>query len=218
MEKIEINCIIFDLDGVIIDSSKDLINAVRHTMDKYCKREITDESIISYLGNGQRDLIKKSFGTVDDNILEDGLIYYRDYYYNNCTNESVLFKNVEYILNIFKDKSLNILTNKPEGPAKKILEHFGIMQYFDIIAGPETSLKMKPEPDGINIILDKLEIDKQKAIMVGDSDTDIVAGKRAKVYTCGIKGGFGNIDDLSKQNPDFIIDNIIELKNIIKNS
>ena len=78
-------------------------------------------------------------------------------------------------------------------------------------------IKPKPNPEGIYFILEQLKVDSKKTLMVGDSTHDIEAGKQAGIFTCAVSYGYRPLSILKKSNPDFIIDNVKELKNIINN-
>ncbi|MDD3364092.1 MAG: HAD-IA family hydrolase, partial [Syntrophomonas sp.] len=88
--------------------------------------------------------------------------------------------------------------------------------YFDLIVGPESVNKMKPDPEGIIKVLNAFGRDVEQAIMIGDTYIDIEAGRRAGTKTCGASYGLGNKEELIKSRPDFIISDISELLNYVR--
>jgi HAD superfamily hydrolase (TIGR01509 family) len=133
----------------------------------------------------------------------------------NALIETKLYPNVKETLKDIKehrrDKKIALVTNKPEEISKKILAGLGIRQYFDLIMGPESVKKIKPDPEGIRKVLDTFGIVAEKAIMVGDSYVDVKAGRSAGTNTCGVTYGLGNKKELIKAAPDFYISDMSQL-------
>ncbi len=214
--KIEIDAIIFDLDGVLIDSGEDIANAVIHAISDLNTKRHTKQEIISFIGSGVEQLIRKAFDGCDDDTIFKAIKIYREYYIENCTVNTHLYSNVKDTLKYFETKKIAVLTNKLEDQSIKILEKLDIKKYMNLVYGPDSVPNMKPSPDGIFKILKEFDVKPNRAIMIGDSDTDIIAGKRAGVNTCGVTFGLGSLLDLKNEKPEFLIDNMIELKeNII---
>lgn len=214
-EKLSLNVIVFDFDGVIINSGADLANAVQYTQRQLGRPVLPKEEIISYVGRGVENLIRRSFKGSSEEIIQKAIPIYKEYYYNNCVVDTVLYPNVKEILEYFKDKKIALVTNKPENMSRKILECLNVNQYFDMIIGPESVKNMKPDPEGLLKVLDTFGESPKKAIMVGDSHTDVEAGKKAGMYTCGVTYGLGSSEDLIKAEPDFLFDDIAYLKDAI---
>jgi phosphoglycolate phosphatase len=213
--KICVKTLIFDMDGVIVDSRMDIISAVKYTMRQFGLDEISDENIVDNLGKGPKDLIYEAFGDAGFLVKEKGLELYKKYYYNNCTKDTVLYKNVKKVLEYFRDKEVAMVTNKLIEPTKRILNKLEATDYFSIVIGSDSVKVAKPEPDGIKKVLEELKRSPKDAIMIGDSIYDIEAGKAAGVNTCAVTYGFNERRELEKMKPDFLIDDIIELKNFI---
>ena len=88
---------------------------------------------------------------------------------------------------------------------------YHIADYFQVVVGPESVVHRKPDPEAVNKILMRLEIPASKALMIGDTRADILAGKAAKTVTCGVTYGFGSLEEIQRAEPNLIIDDIIEL-------
>jgi phosphoglycolate phosphatase len=207
--------IIFDLDGTLVDSRQDIANAVNFTLREVGLSEKSPGQISSYIGMGVEDLIRKSLGNKQNSSLKRALPIFEQYYRKHCTDNSTLYPGVEEILNFFKHKKKAIITNRNREFAVATLKAIGIYDYFeDIIGGDDTNC-MKPSSCPLDKFLYGLDINKDRTIIVGDMDIDILAGKRAGIITCGVTYGIGKREDITKAKPDFIIDRIIELEEII---
>ncbi|MCX7922516.1 MAG: HAD-IA family hydrolase [Clostridia bacterium] len=214
--KKDVSIIIFDFDGVIVDSGRDIANAVNYALRYFGRRELAYEQLISYVGRGVEHLIGKSFEGGSDEIIKKAIPVYKNYYLENCIKESVLYPDVKEILEYFRDKKIALVTNKPEDLTLKILDGMGVRQYFNMVVGPESVSKMKPNPEGLLKVIGYFGEEAGRTIMVGDSYTDIEAGKNAGTYTCGVTYGLGDVNALTKSGPDFIVDDIKGLTEFIK--
>lgn len=213
--KPKIDTIIFDFDGVIVDSGADIANAVLYTLQYFGRPLLPREEIISYVGHGMESLIQRSFKDCGKEVISRAIPVYKKRYLDNAIVETRLYDNVKYTLEFFKQKNIGVVTNKPEDLAYKILEGLGVRDYFKIIVGPESVKNMKPDPEGLLKVISHFGGQPDKTIMVGDSYTDVQAGRRAGTMTCGVTYGLGDTEELKKESPDFLIDDMKELTDII---
>jgi len=209
-----VDLIIFDLDGTLVDSREDIANAVNHTLRKVGLKEKSLSEITSYIGTGMRDLIRKSLGE-ECGLFDKSLSIFEDYYRRHCAECSVLYQGVKEILEHFKDKRKAIVTNRNYKFALLILKALGIYDYFQDIIGGDDIGCMKPSYCPLDSLMQRFNIDREKTIIVGDMHIDILAGKRAGIITCAVTYGIGRKEDIVKAKPDYIIDNILKLKEII---
>jgi 2-phosphoglycolate phosphatase len=207
--------LIFDFDGVIIDSRDDIAGAVEYSLKHFGRPPLPRDEIISYIGWGADNLIRSCFKGCDDEVIRKAISFYKKYYLDNSVKETKLYKNVEETLDFFKGKKIALVTNKPEDISLSILDKLGVADRFNIVIGPESLKKLKPDPEGILKALDAFGEDPKKTIMIGDTYTDVEAGKAAGTYTCGVTYGIGSTEDLLKASPDYIVDDIIKLTDII---
>ncbi|MEG6614370.1 HAD-IA family hydrolase [Pseudoclostridium thermosuccinogenes] len=214
-QKPYINVLIFDFDGVIIDSRDDIAGAVEYSLKHFGRPPLPRDEIISYIGWGADNLIRSCFKGCDDEVIREAISFYKKYYLDNSVKETKLYKNVEETLDFFKGKKIALVTNKPEDISLSILDKLGVADRFNIVIGPESLKKLKPDPEGILKVLDAFGEDPKKTIMIGDTYTDVEAGKAAGTYTCGVTYGIGSTEDLLKASPDYIVDDIIKLTDII---
>lgn len=218
--KYQVDAVIFDLDGVIIDSGADIAAGVQHILQLFRRPVLSKDEILSYVGHGAEVLIRRSFKDCPEELIKQAIPVYKKYYLDNALIETRLYEHVheslEYIKGQMGNKKIALVTNKPEDIAEKILEGLGVKEYFDLLLGPESVKRMKPDPEGIIKVLNELGIAVEKAIMVGDSHTDIEAGRSAGTVTCGVTYGLGDTDELIKASPDFLIRDMASLLEYIE--
>lgn len=137
--KYPVNLIIFDFDGVIIDSGQDIAGAAQYVLKLFDRPVLSQEEIISYVGHGVEYLIRKCFKDCDDDTIKQVIPIYRKHYLENAVVETRLYEYVEetlkYIKKFGKDNKIALVTNKPEDLTYKILEVLGVKQYFDMVGG-----------------------------------------------------------------------------------
>jgi len=211
----EVDLIVFDLDGTLVDSCESISDAVNDMLMKLRLQKKPKEEIRGYIGTGVTDLIKKSLGEGHIDLLDKGLSIFAEYYNNHPTENSRLYPGAKEVLDYFKNKIKLIITNRNLDSARLILKKFGIYNYFEEIMGGDDPSCAKPNACPLNNVMSKLDINKDRAIMVGDMDIDVLAGKAAGITTCAVTYGIGKKEDIIKINPDYLIDNISRLKAII---
>lgn len=211
--------LLFDLDGVIIDSGADIAGAVQHTLELFHQPVLTMDEIIDYVGDGASALIRRSFKYAAPDLIEKALPVYLEYYYAHSLIETRLYPHVKATLkNLRRTRpglEMAVVTNKPEAVSVKILTGLGVMDYFDRIIGPESVHRLKPDPEGILMMLQKWSVPPGQAIMIGDSHTDIQAGKAAGTITCGVTYGLGDKTALMEARADYMIDDLAQLLELI---
>lgn len=210
-----VNVIIFDFDGVIVNSGIDIANAVNYTLRTFERSELPIDEIIGYVGGGAKALIRKSFEGCDEDTITRALPIYMSYYLENSIINTQLYPNVKNVLHHLRNKKLALVSNKPEALTRKIIEGLGIKEYFGIVLGPESLKHMKPHPEGLLKVLEAYGEIPEKALMIGDSYTDVEAGKAAGTLTCGVTYGLGDREALLKSNPDFVINDMGRLPELI---
>ncbi len=212
----EIDLIIFDLDGTLIDTKKDIVNSVNNTLKNLGLKPKPSGIISNFIGYGVKGLIRDSLGKENLHLLKKALKIYEEDYNKHMFDTSKPFYGVLDILEHFNKKLKAVITNKRKRFAKAQLEHFGIAKYFNEIIGGDDEACLKPLPCQPEAILKKHMIKPKRSILVGDMDFDVISGKQTGMLTCGVTYGIGKKEAILKAEPDFIIDDIRELKEIIK--
>jgi len=213
---VDIDTIIFDVDGTLVDSRKDIIKAVNLTLRKLELPEKPPELIVSYIGLGIRDLLRKSLGEQKSHFVDEAFKIFNEYFARHSADESRLYPHVKETLDYFRNKRKVVITNRNRESAEITLRKLGIKNYFEEIFGGDDENCIKPSACPLDRVSSRLEMDKTKTVMVGDMDVDIKAGKEFSIKTCWVTYGLGKREDIEKIEPDYIIDDIMELKNIIR--
>ena len=205
----KIKLIIFDLDGTLVNSSIDIMNALNYSIGPYGFEQLTLERTLSLVGEGVTRLIEKLVGRESADLHEVVLKRFLQYYSEHLTDYSVPYPGVRETLETLKKYRKAVLSNKREGLSKRLLEKLGLADYFDIIWGSDSVSEKKPSPVPVLEMLKKVSCRPAEAVIVGDSNYDIEAGRAAGVRTVAVSYGFRNAELL--KDADFIIDSMNEL-------
>ena len=210
---ISADALCFDLDGTLIDSGDDLVQATIHSLHGLGIDPPPPEVIIGYVGGGARGLLQGSLGeAATPERLEAGLAAFINYYGAHLLDHTLPYPGVEEVLrHFFATRPLAVITNKPEAFSRTILEGLGLAGYFREILGYDSVERKKPHPEGILQVLQGWGVEPTRAVMVGDSDHDILAGKAAGTVTVAVAYGFKPPEELASLGPDYLIHDIREL-------
>ena len=193
--------ILFDLDGTLVDTAPDLMNAHNHVMKKYGYPTKSTEDIRNLMGQGAGAMIgrsiwgqaKKEFGKIDDQKIKAEMVKeFVSFYGNNIINESTLINGVKDFLKWCKTKNISmaVCTNKQEHLAIDLLKKIGIYDYFEYVAGHDTFDFCKPDPRHLTNIIEILDGDIKKSLMFGDSETDANAARAASIPVIPLENGY----------------------------
>ena len=193
--------ILFDLDGTLVDTAPDLMRAHNHVMKKFGYPTKSTEEIRNLVGQGAGAMLgrsiwgqaKKEFGKVqDDKIKKEMVKDFVDFYGKNIVNESTLINGVREFLIWSKknDISMAVCTNKQEHLAIDLLKKIGIYNFFEYVAGHNTFDYCKPDPRHLTSVVEILDGDIKKTLMIGDSETDANAAKSADIPIILLEDGY----------------------------
>ncbi len=209
--------VIFDLDGVLIDSGKDIANAVNFTLQALGRPTLPSAQIIGYIGPGIEGIWRQCLGADAEQLLNVALPIYKARYREYCVVETTFYPGIPETLSQLKSrgKTMAVATNKPEVFTRRILEGLNLAQYFEVVVGAESVQRKKPDPEAIQLILAKLGAPPETTLVVGDASTDIQAAKAAKTISCGVTYGYGSRQEILGAYPDFVIDRAEQLSPLI---
>jgi phosphoglycolate phosphatase len=134
----KIETLLFDLDGVLIDSLDDAVDCLNYTFLALGLKEKGRSEIQTYLGPGDTHLVLQGIGEENSHLLDQALMLYRERYKEMCVNKTALCPGVEEVLHYFRDKNMAVITNKPEAMARYVLEKLKAAHFFKFIWGPES--------------------------------------------------------------------------------
>jgi phosphoglycolate phosphatase len=193
--------ILFDLDGTLVDTAPDLMRAHNHVMTKFGYPTKSTDEIRNLVGKGAGALIgrsiwgqaKKEFHSVNDLRIKDQMSKeFVDYYGKNIISESTLINGVKEFLKWCKEQkiSMAVCTNKQEHLSNDLLKKIGIYDFFEYVAGSDTFDYCKPDPRHLTSVVEILDGDVKKTIMIGDSETDANAAKAAEIPVILLENGY----------------------------
>ena len=193
--------ILFDLDGTLVDTAPDLMRAHNHVMKKFGYPTKSTEEIRNLVGKGAGALIgrsiwgqaKKEFHSVDDLKIKDEMSKeFINYYGQNIISESTLIAGVKEFLIWGKKQNISmaVCTNKQEHLSNDLLKKIGIYEFFEYVAGSDTFDYCKPDPRHLTSVVEILDGDVKKTIMIGDSETDANAAKAADIPVILLENGY----------------------------
>lgn len=211
-----IELIIWDLDGALVDTLPDLVASFRAAARAVGFGELTDEQTQNKVGGGARKALEKIFGPDNQHLVDPGLEFFKEYYPKHSADYSALYPGIAEVLQHFAGKvKMAMVTAKIRPAAMEILKALKVDQYFEYVVGAEDMTRMKPDPQGVQLVLEKLGIAAENAVMIGDMKTDVQAAHSAGAKAIGVSYGYGNLADIQAVEPEFIIDQASELLDII---
>jgi phosphoglycolate phosphatase len=201
---------IFDLDGTLLDSGKDIALAANYAFEKLNLKTFSEEEIISKVGYGAKKLIEDLIPEYPQEIKDKALEYFKEFYYSNPVIYSRLYEGAEETLKKLKElsKKVVVVTNKYEALSVEILKKLNVIDYIDLVVGADTTSEKKPHPLPVFYTLEKLKSGKDKSIIIGDSETDVLTGKNAGIKTALVLQGYGNKELALSLNPDYVLDSL----------
>jgi phosphoglycolate phosphatase len=204
-----IKLIIFDLDGTLVDTGRDITNALNDAIGPYGRGPLTVQETIAMVGEGLPRLIEKALGEENRDKKEEALSRFLEYHRAHLIDYTRPYPRVKQTLEMLGGLKKAVLSNKLESLTVRLLEKLGLAGYFDLVAGSDTPPEQKPSARAVQYVLDALGVHPAQALMVGDSPTDIEAGRAAGVATVAVTYGYRDRSLLAEA--DYVIDSLEEL-------
>ena len=207
-----VEALLFDLDGTLIDSKRDLAQSVRYLQKHYGHALSSEKEVGTFIGDGVTKLVQRALPNFHPSKLEEAVTVFKDHYREHCMDHTDVYPGVMRALKHFREKKMAVVTNKPVRISARILEGLRLSHYFKLVIGGDSLPHKKPHPEPIlNTFITMRLRNKKQVVMVGDSPNDIHAGRAAGVLTCGILSNIGDPQKLRSSRPDFIISHMNEL-------
>ncbi|MBI3598673.1 MAG: HAD-IA family hydrolase [Nitrospirae bacterium] len=203
---------IFDLDGTLIDSRKDIANAVNRTFRDLNLPELPNATIYGYVGNGVYRLITDATKSTDPTLLNQALKIFEGHYLAHLVDETCLYPGMGELLFQYQHKRKAVVTNKRIKFTQKIIERLCPENTFALVLGAQEGVNLKPHPEMILKTIAQLNVPANETVLIGDMMNDIHAARAAGIKVCAVSYGFGDEKELQEGKPDFFARTVNELK------
>lgn len=193
--------LIFDLDGTLVDSRQDLANSINAMLRNYHRTELAADVIAGYIGDGAPTLVRRSLGFIDDHnpspqeeeFMEDALVYFLEYYREHKLDYTYVYDGVMEALKAIAGNGrapvMTVLSNKPVNPSRAIVNALGLAPFFKVVYGGNSFETKKPDPLGVKVLLQEAGVAAEQAVIIGDSDIDMLTGRNAGIWSVGVTYG-----------------------------
>jgi phosphoglycolate phosphatase len=201
-----VHLLIFDLDGTLADTKDDLAFSVNLTLKEMNLPRKDPAVIYGYVGNGVKKLLQQAVGgDHHSEKFRTALRLFRGHYLTHLLDRTRLYPGMDVVLDHFRDVKKAVVTNKLQEYTDRLLKGLGVMDRFDLVLGGAESLRLKPEPDMLHEVIEKLKVRPDRAVMIGDSANDVAAAHAAGIRACAVGYGLGDAEELHRSGPDWTI-------------
>ena len=211
--------LVFDLDGTLADTRQDLAISVNHALGLVGYSPLPLETVVGFVGDGARNLLTRSLiasgaamdGRPRSGEIDEALAAFLEHYRTHCLAETRTYAGVQSSLEKLAGYPKAVLTNKPEAPARAILEGLGLASHFRLVVGGDNPYGQKPDPAGLQHIMAAEGAAPESTLMIGDGVQDLQAARRAGAHFLGFLGGMGSPAALLAANPEATFDDMYRL-------
>ncbi len=209
--------LLFDLDGTLTDPMEGITKSVQYALERFGISEPELENLCCFIGPPLKDSFMKYYG-FSESQAEEAIQVFREYFSVTGLYENKVFSGMEEMLKALKEagKTLLVATSKPEHFARQILSHFQLDSYFAFIGGADMAETRVKKGDVVRYVLEESGIlEKEKAVMVGDREHDILGAKENGLDSVGVLFGYGDREELEQAEADWIVETVEELKHLL---
>ena len=193
--------LVFDLDGTLIDSRRDIATAINRTRTGYGLPPLTLEQVVNMVGEGARVLIERALGSeIPADQIDEALATYLEHYREVCLDETRPYPGIEEALTALAGVyPLALLSNKGEALSRKVLEGLGLDRFFREILGGDSLPTRKPDPSGLRLLAERLGVPVEQVMLVGDTRIDAETARNAGSSFALVEWGFRRPQDVGLQ-------------------
>lgn len=209
--------LLFDLDGTLVDSAADLYRAMNMSLNTLQLPLVTEHQVRTWIGKGTAVFCQSTLqyltGQVDPAQHQQLLDTFLDIYNAEPCVDTQPFAGIVDFLEwgMKHNKKMICVTNKPEQPARMIIDALGLNQYFVDVIGGDRFEERKPHPRQLLFCVDHYQLAKEQVLMIGDSSNDVEASRRARVDCIVVSYGYNHGEDIQNCQPQQVVDNLTEL-------
>jgi len=212
MKKYEL--VIFDLDGTILDTLDDLTDSVNYALEKHGYPTRTKAEIRNFVGDGLLMLVRRAIAPeTDEVVIQTVLATQKAYYKVHCADKTKPYEGIMGVLEDLKTAGhkLAVVSNKADYAVQILCEQY-FAGIFDMTVGEKETVRKKPAPDSVYAVLDELQVEKENAVYIGDSEVDIETAKNAGLDAVLVTWGFRDTEFLREKGAKTLINDVKELK------
>ena len=187
--------IVFDLDGTLIDSRLDLAESTNEMLASYGATPLPVDRVAMMVGEGARVLVERALGAAGlDSAEPDALARFRAIYDQRLLGHTRPYDGIpDLVQRLSVGHTLAVLTNKPDEPSRRLLDAFGLSRHFRCVIGGDGRHRRKPDPAGLQALMDEYDAEPSGTWLVGDSMIDVETARRAGTRMCVVLYGFGQL-------------------------
>lgn len=206
------NTVLFDLDGTLTDPGIGITNSVAYALKKYGIEVEDRKSLYPFIGPPLQDSFMKYYGFSEEKALE-AIWCYREYFADKGLFENEVYEGVRELLGKIRQSGRKtvVATSKPEEFAVRILEHFGLLEYFDVVAGASMDEKRNKKGDVIRYAMEKGGFSDEGTVMIGDREHDIFGAKENGMDSIGVLYGYGDREELEGAGATYIAEGVEDI-------
>lgn len=208
---------IFDLDGTILDTLDDLTDSVNYALDKHGYPTRTKEEIRTFVGDGLLMLVRRAIAPeADENVIQTVFATQKAYYKDHCADKTKPYDGILELLAELKkaDVKLAVVSNKADYAVQILCEQY-FSGIFHMAVGEKEAVRKKPAPDSVYAVLDELQVEKERAVYIGDSEVDIETAKNAGLDAVLVTWGFRDTEFLQEKGAKTLVNDRNALKNAL---
>lgn len=217
-KKMDAELIVFDLDGTLIDSSRDIAWSANETLRAMGYPEKDPDTIVDAIGWGVKTLLERLMPGEGPEGVRRARVKFLELYGGHLTVDTAPYPGVMDTVGHFKGlgKKMAVVTNKPEGLARRVIDELGLGAYFLMLIGGDTLPVRKPDPEPLLRVVRELCSDAASTVMVGDSPIDCETGHNAGIRTIAVSYGFRSSRELEDAGCHAMVGSFPELREIIR--
>jgi phosphoglycolate phosphatase len=218
----QVRLLIFDLDGTLVDSRVDLANSINAMLRRVGRPELPVDVIASYVGDGVPVLVRRALGDPDDeHFVNDCIQYFVAWYREHKLDHTYVYAGMVEALDRLRaannglPRKFAVLSNKPVNPSRQIIEALGLGKYFFQVYGGNSFQTKKPDPFGAFALAKEAGVEPNQAVIVGDSQNDILTARNAGMWSIGVTYGLSP-ETLKVAPPDVLVDTPQEIATVFE--
>lgn len=204
--------VVFDLDGTLVDSRRDIAEAANYALEKAGLQRLPHDELESYVGDGAPLLMARAARLEVTDLKTAAMVAdFLDYYAEHPIDHTTVMPGGLAALEALRELPLGVCTNKPRRTSLAVLRGLDLEARFKGLVAGDDLPKRKPDPAMVLESARLLGVPVQSIVMVGDGPQDVLSGRAAGAFTIGVRGGIQALERLTASAPDLIIDTLAEL-------